>query len=85
MDRWIGKCIRPGLFRYHETPLLSATKRAPGCALVVSDILLPGLCGGLLITVLKLTEYRFLILEHSVELYGALMAAIFAAWASGWD
>lgn len=45
--------------------------------------LLHGLSGGLLITVLKLTEYRFLILEHSVELYGGLMAAIFAAWASG--
>ena len=26
-----------------------------------------GLCGGLLISVLKLTEYRFLVVEHSVE------------------
>jgi NarL family two-component system response regulator LiaR len=43
------------------------------------DILLYGLSGGLLILVLKLTEYRFLVIEHSVEIYGALIAAIFAA------
>jgi len=43
------------------------------------DILLYGLCGGLLIAILKLTEYRFLVIEHSVEIYGALVAALFAA------
>lgn len=43
------------------------------------DILLYGVCGGLLIAVLKLTEYRFLVVEHSVEIYGALVAALFAA------
>jgi len=37
-----------------------------------------GLCGGLLIAVLKLTEYRFLVVEHSVEIYVALVAALFA-------
>lgn len=37
-----------------------------------------GICGGLLIVALKLTEYRFLVLEHSVEIYGALIAALFA-------
>lgn len=42
------------------------------------DILLYGLCGGVLITVLKLTEYRFLVVEHSVEIYGGLVAALFA-------
>jgi len=42
------------------------------------DILLYGLCGGLLIAVLKLTEYRFLVVEHSVEIYVALVAALFA-------
>jgi DNA-binding CsgD family transcriptional regulator len=45
----------------------------------VRDILLYGLFGGLLILVLKLTEYRFLVIEHSVEIYGALIAALFAA------
>ena len=44
----------------------------------VRDILLYGLCGGVLIAVLKLTEYRFLVLEHSVEIYGAMVAALFA-------
>jgi DNA-binding CsgD family transcriptional regulator len=42
------------------------------------DVLFYGLSGGLLITVLKLTEYRFLVVEHSVEIYGGLIAAIFA-------
>ena len=34
---------------------------------------------GVLIAVLNLTEYRFLVVEHSVEIYGALVAALFAA------
>ncbi|HXC47194.1 MAG TPA: helix-turn-helix transcriptional regulator, partial [Candidatus Sulfotelmatobacter sp.] len=34
---------------------------------------------GALILILKLTEYRFLVVEHSVEIYGALIAALFAA------
>lgn len=42
-------------------------------------ILIYGACGGLLIVVLQLIEYRFLVVEHSLELYGALIAAIFAA------
>jgi two-component system, NarL family, response regulator LiaR len=42
------------------------------------DILLYGACGGVLIVVLKLTEYRFLVVEHSVEIYVALVAALFA-------
>jgi DNA-binding CsgD family transcriptional regulator len=42
------------------------------------QVLLYGLIGGLLITVLKWTEYRFLVLEYSAEIYGALIAAIFA-------
>lgn len=42
------------------------------------DILLYGVCGGVLIVILKLTEYRFLVVERSVEIYGALIAALFA-------
>ena len=42
-------------------------------------ILIYGLCGGILIVVLKLIEYRFLVLEHSVEIYGGLVAVVFAA------
>ena len=43
------------------------------------DILLYGLSGGLLIAALRFVEYRFLVLEHSVEIYGALIALVFAA------
>ena len=41
-------------------------------------ILIYGLLGGLLIAVLKLVEYRFLVVEHSVEIYGGLIALLFA-------
>jgi len=40
--------------------------------------LIYGLCGGLLIVVLKLIEYRFLVVQHSVEIYGGLTALVFA-------
>jgi hypothetical protein len=36
------------------------------------------LCGGALITLLKLAEYRFLVVAHSLETYGGLVAAIFS-------
>ncbi|MGH9400183.1 MAG: response regulator transcription factor [Thermoanaerobaculia bacterium] len=42
------------------------------------DILLYGLVGGLLIAVLKLVEYRFVVVGHSAEIYGGLTAALFA-------
>ena len=42
-------------------------------------ILIYGFCGGLLIVVLKLIEYRFLVVEHSIEIYGGLVATLFAA------
>jgi DNA-binding CsgD family transcriptional regulator len=41
--------------------------------------LLFGILAGLLITALKTIEYRWLVVAHSVEIYGALVAAIFAA------
>lgn len=40
--------------------------------------LIYGLIGGLLIAVLKWTEYHFLVIEHSIEIYGGLTAATFA-------
>ena len=42
-------------------------------------VLLYGLCGGLLIAALRLMEYRFLVLERSVEIYGGLIALLFAS------
>jgi NarL family two-component system response regulator LiaR len=46
---------------------------------VKKTILLYGLLGGVLIAGLKLIEYHFLIVEHSVEIYGGIIAALFAA------
>ncbi|MGA9670270.1 MAG: LuxR C-terminal-related transcriptional regulator [Terracidiphilus sp.] len=37
-----------------------------------------GIVGGILVTVLRWSEYRFLVIEHSFEIYGGLIAAIFA-------
>jgi DNA-binding CsgD family transcriptional regulator len=43
-----------------------------------AHVLLYGLVGGVLIVVLRLVEYRWLVQSHSLEIYGALVAAIFA-------
>jgi len=43
-------------------------------------VLIFGIVGGLLIATLQYTEYRFVIIEHSVELYGALVAILFATF-----
>ncbi len=43
-------------------------------------VLIFGLVGGLLIATLQYTEYRFVVIEHSVELYSALVAILFAAF-----
>ena len=41
-------------------------------------VLLYGLLGGILIVALRFIEYRWLVVEHSVEIYGGLIAAVFA-------
>ncbi|MCU1284902.1 MAG: transcriptional regulator, LuxR family [Acidobacteriales bacterium] len=41
-------------------------------------VLFYGLIGGILITLMKWTEYRFLVIEHSLEIYGGIVAATFA-------
>lgn len=35
------------------------------------------MCGGVLIVVLKLIEFRFLVVEHSLEIYSGLIALLF--------
>ena len=42
-------------------------------------ILVYGLIGGVLIAVLRLVEYRYLVLEHSLEIYGGIVALLFSA------
>ena len=43
-------------------------------------VLIYGLLGGLLIAGLKAIEYRFLVVEHSVEIYAGLVALLFSAF-----
>ena len=42
-------------------------------------VLVYGILGGVLIAVLKVVEYRFLVLEHSLEIYGGILALLFSA------
>ena len=41
-------------------------------------VLLYGILGGVLIAALKIVEYHFLVLEHSLEIYGGIVAALFS-------
>jgi two-component system, NarL family, response regulator LiaR len=41
-------------------------------------VLIFGLVGGFLIAILQYSEYRFVIIEHSVEIYIAIVAMLFA-------
>ncbi len=41
-------------------------------------VLAYGLLGGVLIAVLRIVEYRFLVLEHSLEIYGGIVALLFS-------
>lgn len=45
---------------------------------IIAYGLIYGLGAGVLIVVLRLVEYRFLVIEHSVEIYGGLIALVFA-------
>ena len=45
---------------------------------ILIHTLIYGLCGGVLIIVLRLIEYRFLVIERAVEIYGTLIALLFA-------
>lgn len=41
-------------------------------------VVIYGVIGGILVALLKWSEYRFVVLDHSVEIYGGLIAATFA-------
>lgn len=43
-------------------------------------VLIFGFVGGVLIVALQYTQYRFVVIEHSVEMYGALVACLFSAF-----
>jgi DNA-binding CsgD family transcriptional regulator len=46
---------------------------------VKKTVLVYGILGGVLIVVLRLVEYRFLVIEHSLEIYGGIVALLFSA------
>jgi len=54
--------------------------KLPVLSRAVSHVLLLGLVGGILIAVLRWSEYRFLVIENSFEIYGALVAVLFAGF-----
>ena len=45
---------------------------------ILKHVLVYGLLAGALIAVLNLIQYRWLVVAHSVEIYGGLIAALFA-------
>lgn len=45
---------------------------------LIRHVLIYGAIGGVLIALMQWTEYRFVVIEHSVEIYGGLIAATFA-------
>jgi DNA-binding CsgD family transcriptional regulator len=45
---------------------------------MLKQVLIFGLAGGVLVTLLQWIEFHFLVLEHSVAIYGVLIAVLFA-------
>lgn len=58
---------------------VAASRRDRQTWAVKKHVLLYGLIAGVLVAVLRLIEYRYLVVEHSVEIYGGLIAGLFAA------
>jgi NarL family two-component system response regulator LiaR len=46
---------------------------------VKKTVLLYGLVAGLLIALLRVVEYRYLVITHSFEIYGGILAVLFSA------
>jgi DNA-binding CsgD family transcriptional regulator len=47
---------------------------------LLSHVFLLGLIGGVLIAILRYSEYQFLVIQHSFEIYAALVAILFSAF-----
>jgi NarL family two-component system response regulator LiaR len=85
--QYLGQSYKTGFLR--AATLWNIAPRPPNHFLAASVILLDnlimkrhvlifGLVGGFLIAILQYSEYRFVIIEHSVEIYTALVAILFA-------
>jgi two-component system, NarL family, response regulator LiaR len=66
LARWFSRCKPLDIVLYKQ--------------IMKRHVLIFGLVGGLLIVTLQYTEYRFIVIQHSVELYGALVAILFATF-----
>ena len=60
-------------------PVWRATRRPRTLATVKKTVLLYGAAAGALILVLRLSEYRFLVVDHALQVYGAIVAVLFTA------
>jgi DNA-binding CsgD family transcriptional regulator len=69
------RCPRGNLRLFARQP----NAHRPGRLRVNKTVLFYGVLGGMLIALLKLVEYRFLVLQHSLEIYGGIVALIFSA------
>ena len=80
LNERVGSIINTQLFCFGRrvSVNISATRESVKKQTLIYGLIY-GLTGGLLIAGLKLFEYRFLVLEHSVEIYGGLIALVFAA------
>ena len=64
---------------YHDRQMAGINKTAPESRRkALREILIYGLCGGVLVSLLKLAQYHFLIIENSAELYAGLVAILFS-------
>lgn len=55
---------------------MEAQPELPPC--VKRTVIFYGVLGGALIAALKMVEYRYLVLEHSLEIYGGFVALLFS-------
>jgi two-component system, NarL family, response regulator LiaR len=62
----------------YQRPPVANPSKAAARRRALGGIAVFGLVGGALVAVLELAEYRFLVVEHSVEVYVGLVAALFA-------
>lgn len=60
------------------SPLPSLGLPRPAHQRVKKTVLVYGLLGGVLIALLKSVEYRYLVVEHSLEIYGGIVALLFS-------
>jgi NarL family two-component system response regulator LiaR len=75
-----NKTAAPHIFLRPRSSLLAASVILLHNPIMKRHVLIFGLVGGLLIATLQYTEYRFVVIEHSVELYSALVAILFATF-----